>query len=56
MDRTTWATTFGKVKGFEKRIFDDFILGDALDDPKYIQSSEQTRHFLDEYFVRDQES
>jgi len=45
-----------EVQGFEKRTLDDFILGDALDDPKYIQSSEQTRHFLDEYFVSDQEN
>ncbi|KAI5275047.1 hypothetical protein E4T47_01868 [Aureobasidium subglaciale] len=39
-----------EVEGYEKKTLEDFIIGDALDDPPYIKGDEQTRQFLDEYF------
>lgn len=40
-----------EVEGYQKKTLEDFILGDGLDGPKYIESSDDTRHFLDGYFV-----
>ncbi|KAI5202353.1 hypothetical protein E4T39_04764 [Aureobasidium subglaciale] len=39
-----------EVQGYEKKTLEDFIIGDALDNPPLIGKNEQTRHFLDEYF------
>ncbi|THY12958.1 hypothetical protein D6D02_04942, partial [Aureobasidium pullulans] len=39
-----------EIEGYRKRTLDDFISGDALEDPKYIKTDEKTRHFLDHYF------
>ena len=39
-----------EVEGYRKRTLDDFISGEALEDPKYIKADEKTRHFLDHYF------
>lgn len=39
-----------EVEGYEKKILEDFILGDALENPRYIEPDEGTRHFLDGYF------
>jgi len=33
-----------------KKTLGDFILGDALDDPKYISYDDEVRHFLEGYF------
>ncbi|THY33973.1 hypothetical protein D6D01_02078 [Aureobasidium pullulans] len=40
-----------EVEGYRKRTLNDFISGDALEDPKYIRTDEKTRHFLDQYFL-----
>lgn len=40
-----------EVEGYRKRTLDDFISGDALEDPMYIRTDEKTRHFLDQYFL-----
>ena len=39
-----------EVEGYRKKTLEDFVLGDALDDPKYIPYDDEVRHFLDEYF------
>lgn len=38
------------VESYQKKTLEDFILGDALDDPKYIPYDDEVRHFLDSYF------
>ncbi|KAM0723663.1 hypothetical protein Q7P37_000651 [Cladosporium fusiforme] len=39
-----------EVEGYQKKTLEDFILGDSLDNPRYIEPDEDTRHFLDPYF------
>jgi hypothetical protein len=39
-----------EVEGYRKKTLEDFVLGDALDDPKYIPYDGEVRHFLDGYF------
>ena len=38
------------VEGYQKKTLEDLILGDGLEDPKYIEPSDDTRHFLDSFF------
>lgn len=40
-----------EVEGYRKKTLEDFILGDGLEGSKYIEPSDDTRHFLDGYFV-----
>jgi hypothetical protein len=39
-----------EVEGYQKKILEDFILGDGLEVPRYIEPSDDTRHFLDSFF------
>jgi hypothetical protein len=39
-----------EVEGYHKKILQDLILGDGLEDPRYIGPSDDTRHFLDSFF------
>lgn len=39
-----------EVEGYQKKTLEDFFLGEALDDPKYIPYDDEVRHFLDSYF------
>ena len=39
-----------EVECFQKKTLEDFIIGDALEDPRYIEPSDDTRHFLDIFF------
>lgn len=39
-----------EVEGYQKKTLKDLILGDGLEDPKYIEPSDDTRHFLDSFF------
>lgn len=44
------GTDIWEVEGFQKKTLEDFVLGEALENPKYIEADEDTRHFLDGYF------
>lgn len=39
-----------EVEGYQKKTLEDFILGDGLGGPRYIEPSDDTRHFLDSFF------
>ncbi|GAB7324224.1 hypothetical protein MBLNU13_g07581t2 [Cladosporium sp. NU13] len=39
-----------EVEGYQKKTLEDLILGNGLEDPKYIEPSDDTRHFLDSFF------
>jgi hypothetical protein len=39
-----------EVEGYQKKTLEDFILRDGLEDPRYIEPSDDTRHFLDSFF------
>lgn len=41
-----------EVEGYHKKTLEDFILGGGIGGPKYIEPSDDTRHFLDGYFVK----
>lgn len=40
-----------EVEGYQKKTLEDFILGDGLEGPKYVEPDNDTRHFLDQYFL-----
>ena len=39
-----------EVEGYQKKTLEDLILGDGLEDPRYIEPSDDTLHFLDSFF------
>ena len=39
-----------EVEDYQKQTLEDFILGDGLEAPRYIEPSDDTRHFLDSFF------
>jgi hypothetical protein len=39
-----------EVEGYRKKTLRDLVLGDGLEDPRYIEPSDDTRHFLDSFF------
>lgn len=39
-----------EVPGYQRRTLEDFVMGDALEAPKYVPASEDTHTFLDQYF------
>ena len=40
-----------EVKGYSKKTLDQFISGEALETPSYIEPDEETSRFLDPYFA-----